>query len=224
MENTVPAELYDLIDRQTARLIRLVDELLDVARISRGHIELKQQVIDFVQVIRHATDASRARIEDRQHDLALKLPDTSVYVHGDAVRLEQVASNLLENAAKYTDPGGRIEVTLTEARGEALLSVRDTGIGIASDRLEDIFGLFTQVDSSLARSRGGLGIGLTLVRRLLEMHQGRIEARSAGLGQGSEFVVRLPTVPAPAVRTDVRGELTSKATGPSPGSHRRRQP
>jgi two-component system, chemotaxis family, CheB/CheR fusion protein len=209
-----PSKLYDLIDRQTARLIRLVDELLDVARISRGHIELKQEVIDFANVIRLASDASRARIEERQHDLSLTLPDTSVYVHGDVVRLEQVVSNLLENAAKYTEPGGRIQVGLTEENGEALLSVRDTGIGIASERLEDIFGLFTQIDRSLAHSRGGLGIGLTLVRRLLEMHRGRIEARSAGLGQGSEFIVRLPVVPASAAGTLVRRKVKSRATEP----------
>jgi two-component system, chemotaxis family, CheB/CheR fusion protein len=207
-----PTDLYDLIDRQTARLIRLVDELVDVARISRGYIELKQEVVDFADVIRHAINASRARIEERQHRLSMTLPDHSVWVHGDAVRLEQVVSNLLENAAKYTEPGGYIGLALTEANGETLLSVRDNGIGIASERLEDIFGLFTQVDSSLARSRGGLGIGLTLVRRLLTLHQGQIEARSAGLGQGSEFLVRLPVVPAPSAQIVRRREGKPQAT------------
>ena len=211
-----PSHLYDLIDRQTARLIRLVDELLDVARISRGHIELKQDVIDFADVIRHAADASRTRIDDRQHRVSMTLPDKSIHVYGDSVRLEQVVSNLLENAAKYTEPGGQIELGLTEENGEALLSVRDSGIGIAPERLEDIFELFTQVDSSLARSRGGLGIGLTLVRRLLEMHRGRIEARSAGLGQGSEFIVRLPAVSASTAKKVVTRERKSS----TPRAHR----
>jgi two-component system, chemotaxis family, CheB/CheR fusion protein len=192
----------------------VVDELLDVARINRGRIELKRELLDFVDVIRHAADAGGARIEERRHHLSMTLPDTNVCVHGDGVRLEQVVSNLLGNAAKYTEPGGRIEVGLTEENGEACLRVRDNGIGIASERLEDIFDLFTQVDNSLARSQGGLGIGLTLARRLVEMHGGRIEARSAGLGRGSEFIVRLPVVPASAAAIAVRHEVRPRAMRP----------
>jgi two-component system CheB/CheR fusion protein len=204
--NGDPTRLYELIERQVARLIRLVDELLDIARISRGHIELKQAVIDLGDVIKQAVEASRPRIDERQHELSMSLPEAALWVHGDVVRLEQVAFNLLENAAKYTEPGGRIVLNLTQEQGEAVLSVRDNGIGIPADRLENIFDLFTQVDNSLARSAGGLGIGLTLVRRVLELHGGRIEARSAGLGQGSEFIVRLPLSQKPASQAPLRRE------------------
>ena len=185
---------YDLMERQTQRLVRLVDELLDVARISRGLIELKREALDLSRVVRDATTAAAARIEQFQHKLSLVVPDRAVKVDGDSVRLEQVVSNLLENAVKYTPPGGRIVLTLAEEHGEAVLSVRDSGIGLATDMLERIFDLFAQVDSTLARSGGGLGLGLTVVRRVLELHGGRIEARSAGIGQGSEFVVRLPSL------------------------------
>jgi two-component system CheB/CheR fusion protein len=190
-----PTRLYELIERQVTRLKRLVDELLDIARISHGHIELKQTMVDLVDVVEHAAEACRPRIEERRHELSMTLPPGVVCVHGDAVRLEQVVSNLLENAAKYTEPGGRIDITLREEGSEAFLSIRDNGIGIAPERLENIFDLFTQIDSSLDRSAGGLGVGLTLVRRVLELHEGRIVAKSAGLGQGSEFIVRLPVVP-----------------------------
>jgi len=199
-----PTRLYDLIERQVSRLKRLVDELLDIARISHGHIELKRSVIDWVEVVRHAAEASRARIDERRHELALRLPESELWVQGDAVRLEQVVLNLIENAAKYTEPGGRISLTLTRTQDEAVLCVRDNGIGIAADRLESIFELFTQVDSSLDRSAGGLGVGLTLVRRVLELHGGHIEARSAGVGQGSEFLVHLPVAPHPASESSDR--------------------
>ena len=189
-----PSKLYDLIDRQTKRLIRLVDELLDLARISHGHIELKRANVDLVDVVRNAVEACRPRLEERQHHFSMVVPDTVVCVFGDGVRLEQVISNLLENAAKYTGSRGRIDVRLSEEGGQAILAVRDNGIGIAPDRLESIFDLFTQIDSSLDRSAGGLGIGLTLVRRVLELHGGGIEARSEGLGHGAEFIVRLPVV------------------------------
>ncbi len=186
------AKLYEMIRRQTQRLARLVDELLDVARISRGHIELKREIVDLAVVVQQAADASRARLEERQHELSIALPKAPIPVDGDPVRLEQIITNILENAAKYTPPGGRIQVKLTRDGSDALLSVRDNGIGLAAEHLDAIFGLFTQVDSSFAREGGGLGIGLTLVRRVLELHGGRIEARSAGLGHGSEFIVQLP--------------------------------
>jgi CheY-like chemotaxis protein/anti-sigma regulatory factor (Ser/Thr protein kinase) len=131
-------------------------------------------------------------METRRHELKISMPSSPVYVEGDAVRLEQVVSNLLENAAKYTNADGRIEVTLTEQGEHAVLSVLDNGIGLANADLEHIFGLFEQVDRSMTRSGGGLGIGLTLVRRVLELHHGTVEARSAGLGHGTEFIVRLP--------------------------------
>jgi two-component system, chemotaxis family, CheB/CheR fusion protein len=185
-------KLYAMIERQTQRLRRLVEELLDVARISHGHIELRRTTLDLAAIAQQAVEASRARLEGRHHELSVALPKSPVPVDGDPVRLEQVITNLLENAAKYTEPGGRIQLRLTQDRTEALLSVRDNGIGIAPEHLETIFDLFTQVDSSLARQDGGLGIGLTLVRRVLELHGGHIEARSAGVGHGTEFIVRLP--------------------------------
>jgi two-component system, chemotaxis family, CheB/CheR fusion protein len=185
-------KLYAMIERQTQRLSRLVDELLDIARINHGHIELRRGALDLVAIAQQAAEASRARIEQRGHELSIALPKRPVPVDGDPVRLEQVITNLLENAAKYTEPGGRIQLRVTQDRAEALLSVRDSGIGVAPEHLETIFDLFTQVDSSLARQGGGLGIGLTLVRRVLELHGGHIEARSAGVGHGTEFIVRLP--------------------------------
>jgi CheY-like chemotaxis protein len=134
-------------------------------------------------------------MEERQHAFSVSLAEARVCVDGDPVRLEQIVSNLLENAVKYTEPGGRLDLTLREDNGQAFLSVRDNGIGLAPETLDSIFELFTQVDTSLARTGGGLGIGLTLVRRMLALHGGRIEAHSAGLGHGTQFIVRLPVVP-----------------------------
>jgi two-component system, chemotaxis family, CheB/CheR fusion protein len=200
LRHTPPGEsstkLYDMVERQTVRLVRLVDELLDMARISRGLIELKRETLDLSTLVRHAADASRVRIEERGHTLALGLPEVELLVDGDPVRLEQVISNLIENAAKYTNPGGQIAVTLARVNSEAVLSVRDNGIGLAPEVLERIFDLFMQVDNSLIRSGGGLGLGLAVVYRILELHHGHIEARSDGLGHGSEFVVRVPALPA----------------------------
>jgi two-component system CheB/CheR fusion protein len=187
---------FELMERQTHRLVRLVDELLDVARISRGLIELKREPLDLGAIVRQAAEAGAARIEQCRHALSLTVPASPVLVDGDRVRLEQVVANLLENAVKYTPAGGQIGLKLVEENGEAVLSVRDTGIGLAPETLERIFDLFAQVDSTLARAGGGLGLGLTVVRRVLELHGGRIEARSSGLGHGSEFIVRLPLLPA----------------------------
>jgi two-component system CheB/CheR fusion protein len=184
--------MYQMIERQTNRLARLVEELLDVARISRGHIELKRQTVDVATLAKQAAEAARARLDERRHELAIAVPPTAVLVDGDPVRLEQIVANLLENAIKYTEPGGRVELKVTRGQTNALLSVRDNGIGVAQENLALIFNLFTQVDSSLARSGGGLGIGLTLVRQVVELHGGRVEARSAGLGHGSEFIVEIP--------------------------------
>ncbi|HET9390982.1 MAG TPA: ATP-binding protein, partial [Steroidobacteraceae bacterium] len=207
-ENVPPDKLFDLIDRQTTRLTRLVDDLLDVARISSGHIQLKREVIDLATVARQVSEACRPRIEEYRHRLSISVPDAPVYVNGDPVRLEQIVTNLLENAIKYTEPGGRLELTVRRDNRQALLCMRDSGIGLAPESQEAIFGLFTQIDSSLARSGGGLGIGLTLVRRVLALHGGTIEARSAGLGHGTEFIVRLPT-------EDLEGQAVQRA-GQSP--------
>ena len=187
-------KLYDMVERQTLRLVRLVDELLDMARISRGLIELKRETLNLGVLVQQAADASRVRIEERGHTLTLALPNIEVFVDGDPVRLEQVISNLVENAAKYTNPGGQIVLTLAHVNSEAVLSVRDNGVGLASEVLERIFDLFMQVDNTLVRAGGGLGLGLAVVHRILELHGGHIEARSDGLGQGSEFIVRLPAL------------------------------
>jgi two-component system CheB/CheR fusion protein len=189
--------LYEMIERQTTRLVRLVDDLLDVARISRGLIELQREPVDLRTTIRNAVKAGQERVELRQHKLSLSLPLHAVNVDGDGVRLEQVMTNLLENAVKYTEPGGEISVILAASDTDAILTVSDNGIGIEPEALEHIFDLFNQVDSSLSRSGGGLGLGLTVVRRILELHGATIEATSAGLGAGSRFIVRIPLLTVP---------------------------
>lgn len=193
--------LHDVMERQTIRLVRLVNDLLDVARVSRGLIELQRETLDLIPIVRLSAEAALNKVEQRRHVLTVSVPDASVCVEGDRVRLEQVVANLLENAIKYTEPGGRIGMTLTEEGGEAVLRVTDNGIGLAPESLDHVFEVFTQVSSSLARSSGGLGLGLTVVRRILELHGGRIEAHSAGLGQGSEFVVRLPLKASALIRS-----------------------
>jgi len=187
--------LYDTIDKETRRLVRFVNELVDVVRFDRSLLEITRERFDFLEVVRQAAASVQPLVEGRRHTLTLAVPHQSIFVDGDATRLNQVVSNLLENAAKYTEPGGHITLTLEQQGDEAVLSVRDNGVGIAESDLERIFEPFTQADSALRQSGGGLGLGLSLVRRVLGLHGGRIEARSAGLATGSEFIVRLPTVP-----------------------------
>jgi signal transduction histidine kinase len=195
----------DIIDRQVAHLVRLVDDLLDVSRITKGKIRLQTEDVDLAAVVAQAVEASRPLIDARGHRLEVSLPPGPLVVSGDPARLTQVLTNLLNNAAKYTDAGGRIWLSLAREDGRAAVRVRDNGIGIPPDMLSTVFDLFTQLDGSLERSQGGLGIGLTLVRRLVEMHGGRVEVRSDGPGCGSEFAVWLPAgaaaaaaAPAPA--------------------------
>jgi signal transduction histidine kinase/DNA-binding response OmpR family regulator len=182
----------DLIDRQLTHLNRLVDDLLDVSRITRGKIRLQLETVDVAKAAVGAVESSRPLIELRKHEFTLSLPAEPLHAKADPARLSQIISNLLNNAAKYTEEGGRIWLTVEREDGEAVMRVRDTGAGIPTNMLPRIFEPFTQVDQSLDRSQGGLGIGLTLVRRLVEMHGGRVEALSQGVGHGSEFVVRLP--------------------------------
>ncbi len=186
------AELLDTIDTETRQLLRFIDELLDVARIGRGLIEVRREPTDLVSVIREATRALQPFIHDRQHKLSLILPATPLHVNGDAGRLNQVMTNLLENAAKYTEPGGQITLTLEQRDGHAVLSVRDNGIGIARENLEHVFEPFKRAPGALAGGSSGLGLGLSVVRRVIELHGGRIEAISMGLTTGSEFVAWLP--------------------------------
>jgi signal transduction histidine kinase/DNA-binding response OmpR family regulator len=185
-------EVRDMMDRQVQHLVRLVDDLLDISRITRGKIRLQTEPVDLAAVVARAVETCRPLIESRRHRLSVSVAPGPLRVEGDAVRLAQVVSNLLHNAAKYTEEGGQIWLSAGADGGEAVVRIRDTGMGIPPEMLSSIFDLFTQADRSLDRSQGGLGIGLTLVRRLVEMHQGIVEAHSAGLGRGSEFVVRLP--------------------------------
>ena len=182
-----------IIERQLGQLVHLVDDLLEVSRISTGRIHLHREKLDMRAIVECGVETSRPVIEQRRHALALRLPLSPIWIDGDATRLEQVVVNLLNNAAKYTDEGGHIWLSLQQEGNEAVLQVRDSGVGIAPELMPRIFDLFTQAERSLARSQGGLGIGLSLVQRLVEMQGGKVAAHSA-LGQGSEFVVRLPVV------------------------------
>jgi PAS domain S-box-containing protein len=182
----------DIAERQVQHMARLLDDLLDVSRISRGMIELRKEGVDMASVVQRTVETGRPMLEERHHDLTVSLPPEPVRVQGDAARLEQVLMNLLNNSAKYTDPGGHIWLAVQREDGEVVLRVRDSGIGIAPQMLPRIFDLFVQVERRLDRSQGGVGIGLTLVKKLVELHGGTVQAFSAGLGQGSEFVVRLP--------------------------------
>ena len=182
----------EVIERQTQHLTRLVDDLLDVSRITQGKVKLAREPLDLSAVVQRAVEASRPLIDARRHHLTVVPPPEPVRLAGDLTRLVQVVGNLLNNAAKYTDEGGHIRVEAAREGAEAVLRVRDDGMGIPPDLLPHVFDLFIQADRSLDRSQGGLGIGLTLVRQLVELHGGRVEARSAGFGQGSELTVRLP--------------------------------
>ncbi len=183
---------YRVIDRQTAHLERLVDDLLDVARIERGSIHLERRPLDLRAVVRETAEAIASMIDERGHRLELELPEAPVLLEGDATRLAQVLANLLNNAMKYTPNGGHIRVSLSEQDGMAVLQVSDNGRGIEPDNLPEIFDLFSQGNRTLSRSEGGLGLGLTLVKRLVEMHGGRVEALSEGPDRGSRFVVHIP--------------------------------
>lgn len=186
----------EVINRQTRTLARLIDDLMDLSRINEGRIELKREQVLLSNVIESAIEASQPHIREMNHELTVTLPHTPVTVNADITRLAQVFLNLLNNAAKYTERGGRIELHVAQQGSDAVVSIKDTGIGIPPDKLKSIFQMFSQVDGSLSRSLGGLGIGLSLAQRLVEMHSGRIEAFSDGLGSGSKFVVRLPIVAA----------------------------
>nr|WP_238947758.1 PAS domain S-box protein [Caldimonas brevitalea] len=193
-----PAKLRgsrDIVDRQLSHLTRLVDDLLDVGRITTGKISLKRQRIGFREVVQRSVEATRPLLAERGHELSVKLPPQAVMVWGDDTRLVQVLQNLLSNAAKYTDPGGRVSVRVDVEDGFVVASVSDNGRGIAPDALQRIFDLFVQEDSDGegASGDGGLGIGLTLARTLIEMHGGTLRAESEGRGRGSRFTVRLPT-------------------------------
>jgi signal transduction histidine kinase/CheY-like chemotaxis protein len=181
-----------VMQRQASHLVRLVDDLLEVSRITRGLIEVQGEPVELAEVIAAAVETSRPVIEASAHQLIVDVPAEPLTVLGDSVRLTQVFANLLNNAAKYTDPGGTIELTLRHTRHTAFICVRDTGIGIDREHLSSVFDMFTQVSRSDRRTQGGLGIGLTLVRSLVALHGGSVTASSEGRGRGSTFEVRLP--------------------------------
>jgi CheY-like chemotaxis protein/two-component sensor histidine kinase len=180
------------MERLLKHLVRLVDDLLEVSRITRGLVEIRKEPLDLSTVLRTAIETSRPLVDAAKQELTVDLPPEPLCVAGDQVRLTQVFANLLNNASNYTDTGGHISISASSVDGWAEASVRDDGIGIPESRLATVFDMFTQVDRSDRRAQGGLGIGLTLVRSLVSMHGGEVEARSDGPNMGSEFIVRLP--------------------------------
>jgi two-component system CheB/CheR fusion protein len=199
-----------IMGRQLQNMLRLVDDLLDVARITRGVVVLKKDRVDLVRVINQSVEGMRYHFDERRHELSLSLPQENVFVEGDAIRFEQVVSNLLVNAAKYTEPGGRIAVTLECEADNALIRVVDNGVGISPELLPYIFDLFVQAERSLDRKQGGLGLGLTLVRRLVELQGGTVDAKSQGLKKGSEFIVRLPIISRTALAVPLASTVAPK--------------
>jgi signal transduction histidine kinase len=193
-----------VMQRQSTHLVRLVDDLLEVSRITRGLIEVQREPVELGEIIAAAVETSRPVIEASEHRLTVDVPEMPLTVLGDSVRLTQVFANLLNNAAKYTDPGGAIDVTVRHSRDTAFIAVRDNGIGIDREHLSSVFDMFTQVSRSDRRTQGGLGIGLTLVRSLVALHGGSVTASSEGQGRGSTFEVRLPLV---AVETTAQPPL-----------------
>ena len=198
-----------MMERQVRQMVRLIDDLLDLSRISRGKVELRKERTDLAVIVQNAVETSRPVIEQAGHELTVTIPGEPIVMDADVVRLSQVFSNLLNNAAKYTDPGGRVWLNVEPRASTVVVSVRDNGVGIPEDMLPRVFEMFTQVDRSLEKTQSGLGIGLSIVKRLVEMHGGTVEARSDGHGQGSELVVELPVSsaagPEPAVLQELLG-------------------
>ena len=220
-EDPLQQQARTIIERQVTQLTRLVDDLMEVSRITTGRVQLRHDRIVMSGVVEHAVETVGPLMIQRGHEFTVSLPGQPIWLDADAARLQQVLVNLLTNAAKYTDVGGHIWLTVERASGgrqppdeEVILRVRDTGVGIAPELLPHIFDLFTQAERSLDRSQGGLGIGLALVHRLVEMHHGRVEVFSA-LGRGSEFVVHLPATPTPTPRPPPTPEATAESAGPS---------
>jgi PAS domain S-box-containing protein len=191
-ETAIQLKARKVIQRQIGQLRRLVDDLLDVSRVTTGRISLKPEEVDLRSIVQRAVDSVRSLLDQRSHKLSVSLPPDPISVNADVTRLEQVVVNLLNNAAKYTDEGGHIRLSAEKDGDLAVLRVRDTGVGIAPEVLENIFDPFSQAERTMDRAQGGLGIGLTVVQKIVELHHGHVEAASAGIGQGSEFTVWLP--------------------------------
>ncbi|HEU4834013.1 MAG TPA: PAS domain S-box protein [Pyrinomonadaceae bacterium] len=197
--NEVLKRAHETLERQLAQMVRLVDDLLDLNRITHDRLELRRSEVELSSVIQQAVEVARPLVDSAGHHLIIDLPDKPVYLYADQARLAQLFGNLLNNSCKYTRPEGTVSLIVRQDGDEVVVTVKDNGAGIPPDKLDSIFDMFMQVDSTSDRSQGGLGIGLTLVKRLTEMHGGSIEAHSAGEGQGSEFIVRLPVLNRPAV-------------------------
>ena len=205
VDHNTTQQMHGVLERQVQHLVRLVDDLLDVSRVMQGKIELRSEPVELAAVIARAIETAKPLIEAQGHRLTVELGEASLLLHADPVRLIQVFGNLINNAAKYAEPEANIWVLAQREGDEAIISVRDSGIGIAADMLPHIFELFTQADHASSKAQGGLGIGLTLVKNLVELHRGSIEAHSAGLGKGSEFIVRLPLASAKSAANDHAG-------------------
>jgi CheY-like chemotaxis protein/two-component sensor histidine kinase len=191
-DQNMAEEVRSMMERQTKQMVRLIDDLLDISRITRGKLELQKSQVALSDVVQSAVDATRRLVEEAEHQLVIKLPDEQVFLYADSNRLTQVVTNLLNNAAKYTPPGGRVELAAELDDGHVALAVTDNGCGIPSDRLDSIFEMFSQVGGAKESGHQGLGIGLNLVKRLVEMHGGDVAVQSGGHNQGSRFSVRLP--------------------------------
>jgi CheY-like chemotaxis protein len=207
------SQMVSMMDRQMTHLVRLVDDLLDVSRITSGKLELRRQKVLISEILGSAVEGSRAFIEAHQHELVLDLRVQNLWVDGDADRLAQVFSNLLLNSAKYTERGGRITLTLERENSESVVTVQDNGIGIPPSAFEEVFDMFTQVRSHQALAMDGLGIGLSLVRTLVQRHGGSVRAFSEGLGKGSRFTVRLPSAAGPVAPLDAAQLPTAHSPG-----------
>ena len=195
IEGVVASKFKDAvegIDHQVMNIKRLLEDLLDISRITKGKFELKKENIDVRALLHNVVAAANAFVNERRHELLLDIPSSPVHIYGDAVRIEQALVNLIGNAAKYTGPGGKIWVRCTVEDETVIISVRDTGVGISKEALPHVFTMFNQEDNSITRTHGGLGIGLAIVQLLVEMHDGKVEAKSEGMNKGSEFTVRIP--------------------------------
>ena len=215
--------LLETMDRQVAQMTRLVDDLLDISRITRGAIELRREALDVCAEVRHALESCRASLEAGRHQVVVDIPADPIRLYADRVRLQQILENIILNAVKYTEPGGRIEIAARAEGADVVIRVTDNGIGISPDKLAQVFDLFVQVDESPDRIRKGLGIGLALVRDLVRRHGGTAEAHSEGLGHGSTFVIRLPATSddLSADDNDVRAADTQSAAPPAQAEARR---
>ena len=212
-ESPAAQRVQEMMERQVNHMVRLVDDLLEIARITTGKIELRLEPVEIASVVHTAVDTSRPLIDAGRHHLITKLPPEPLTVEADPMRLSQVISNLLNNAAKYTQPGGQIWLTVSRDAGQAVISVRDTGIGISAELLPHVLEMFTQAERTKRHSQDGLGIGLALVKRLIEMHGGKVEAKSEGEGRGSEFILRLPLAKSqmPSAADDANSNRVAKA-------------